>query len=107
LTASVETLQGSVVVMASLLKPARHRGRYSLAAVAVEIANQIGRQGRGTHKALAAHLGITSQQLSHRLAIDTARLKIEEIGSIADFFNAPPGWPFVAWDVSETAFIRK
>jgi hypothetical protein len=94
------------MLMGSLLKPTRHRGRYSLPAVALEIAHQIGRQGRGTHKALAAHMGISSQQLSHRLAIDTTRLKLEEIGVIADFFNAPPGWPFVAWDIAEAAFRR-
>jgi hypothetical protein len=92
--------------VASFLKPVTHAGRYSAKHVSLEIAAAIARKGRGTHKALAAHMGWTSQQLSHRLAVDTTRWKVEEIGAIADFMRAPPGWPFVAWDVAEAVFRR-
>lgn len=92
--------------VAEYLNPPTHFGRYSTKAVSLEIAAAIKRRGRGTHKDLAAHMGWTSQQLSHRLAVDTTRWRIEQIGAIAEFFKAPPGWPFVAWDVAQAAFGR-
>lgn len=51
-------------------------------------------------------MGWDSTQLSHRLAGDTVGWKLEEIGAIADFLNAPPGWPFVPWDISAAVFKR-
>lgn len=90
----------------SYLKPVAHRGRYSAKQVSLAIAEAIARKGRGTHKALAAHMGWDSTQLSHRLAGDTVRWKLEGIGAIADFLNAPPGWPFVPWDISAAVFKR-
>lgn len=92
--------------VAEYLNRPAHVGRYSTKAVSLEIAAAIKRKGRGTHKALAAHMGWGHTQLSHRLAVDTTRWRIEEIGAIADFLDAPPGWPFVAWDVAAAAFGR-
>ncbi len=80
-------------------------GRYTYEAAALEVAKAIGRRGRGTHKALAADLELTSQQLSHRLAGELARFDLEQLGRIADFFDAPPGWPLIPWDLAQ-ALLR-
>jgi hypothetical protein len=93
-------------VLPSYLKPVVHRGRYSAKQVSLEITAAIKRKGRGTHKELAAHMGWDSTQLSHRLAGDTTRWKIEQIGAIADFLEAPPGWPFLPWEVAVALFRR-
>lgn len=75
--------------------------RYSQRLVTAEIRQALARKNeRGTHKKLADALGLeTSQQLSHRLAGDYA-FSVEELGAVADFFDAPLGWPFIPWSIA-------
>jgi hypothetical protein len=82
-------------------------GRYNWPSVLAEIKTRRDRGPRGTHKALSLALKLdTTQQLSHRLQgrYDTT---LEEIGVIADFFDAPIGWPFIPWAIAEKLAIKK
>lgn len=65
-----------------------------------EVHRTIQNHPRGTHASVARELGISSQQLSHRLANDYD-FTLEEIGIVADFLRAPAGWPFISWGEGE------
>ncbi|MEI8352412.1 MAG: hypothetical protein WCG36_08885 [bacterium] len=82
-------------------------GRYSQSRVSAEINAAIDRGERGTHKRLSLALGLrTTQQLSHRRK-SQYEWSLEEIGVVADFFNAPIGWPFVPWDIGVRLVVGK
>ncbi len=83
-------------------------GRYSQAAVAAEIRAALDRKDeRGTHKRLSIALGLaSSQQLTHRLK-GLYDFSVEELGSAADFFAGPIGWPFIPWAIAEKLGIKK
>jgi hypothetical protein len=37
---------------------------------------------------------------SHRLVGERSRFTLEQLGAIADALDAPPGWPFVPWELA-------
>jgi hypothetical protein len=81
--------------------PAPRVGRYSVGRAAGEVERHIqSAKKRGTHVRAAEALGISSQQLSHRID-GTYKFTIEELGILADHFRAPPGWPFIPWEEAE------
>lgn len=89
------------------LKPPTRVGRYRYEAIATEVARAIARGGPGTHKKLAAALGLSSQQLSHRLAGTYSRFSLEDMGIAADFFASTQeaadygrGWPLMSSEES-------
>lgn len=89
------------------LKPPDKIGRYTFEAAAMEVSRAIRRGGRGTHAQLARELGISSQQLSHRLAVDYSRFSIVQLGICADFFAKQQGqagygrgWPLMSYEES-------
>lgn len=56
-------------------------------------------------KEVAVAVGISQPQFSHKLRTRKgSSWRIEELGLIADFLKAPPGWPFVPWDVGDRLF---
>lgn len=42
-----------------------------------------------------AALGIKKWDYSRKVRLDTSRFTVEELGLLADLFEAPPGWSFV------------
>jgi hypothetical protein len=97
-----------------VLKQPAKVGRYTFEGVAQEIARAIERHGRGTHTALATHLGIRSQQLNARLAGTYARFDVVELGLVADFFAGKygvqgycRGWPLLSYEESMTICGKK
>lgn len=74
--------------------------RYTTPGVHAEIATRIAKGGRGTHAALSAHLGMSSQQLTHKLKKARTEWRIEDLSAVADFFDAPSGWPLVQWHIA-------
>jgi transcriptional regulator with XRE-family HTH domain len=85
--------------------------RYTLEKIGLEIRSAIedgrglpdSKKKRGYHSRIAEYLGMSSQQLSHRLSGDY-ELTIEMVGAIAEFMNAPPGWPFIPWNIASATF---
>lgn len=69
--------------------------RYSYRAATKEIEREISAGERGTQKDVANYCNLTEQQFSHRMRGVNAKFTVEHFGAIADFFKAPPGWPFV------------
>lgn len=71
--------------------------RYDRIKIGQEVINTIAAfKSRGLHTRIAEYMGMSSQQLTHRLQGES-ELKIEEAGCIADFLKAPAGWPFRSW----------
>lgn len=64
------------------------------------------RRGRGTRKALAAFLHVHPSTINHYLAGDY-KWQLETISAVAAFFDAPPGWPLVNWDIAERVFPKR
>jgi hypothetical protein len=74
-------------------------GRYSLARVIEEIEEQFTRRGRRSRKDLAIALGFGAQSaINKRQDDDEAHWNIEDLGRVAEAWNAPTGWPFIPWD---------
>ncbi len=69
--------------------------RYSYRRVVDEIENQIDRRGIGAQKAVAAAIGLDESAFSHRLTGAKSKFNIEQLGAIADHWDAPAGWPFI------------
>lgn len=95
---------GSLMLMGRQHRQAPLTARYTTPQVHLEILARIAKGERGTHSSLAAHLGMSSQHLTHKLGKDRTEWRIEDLSAIADFFDAPPGWPLVAWHISAAAF---
>jgi hypothetical protein len=73
-------------------------GRYSYARAMKELEAKLQERKRGSHKAAASALGMKPPDFSKRLnEVEGARFTVEELGLIADHFQAPPGWPCVEW----------
>lgn len=81
--------------------------RYSYDRITEEIQSAIERTKRErpgfTQKDVASYCNLTEQQFSHRMSGIRVWFKVEDLGAIADFLRAPPGWPFV---VSSPAAVR-
>lgn len=50
-------------------------------------------------KEMAAAAGLTKDKYSRKIRMSRSTFTLEELGLIADFFDAPPGWPVVDADV--------
>lgn len=79
------------------------KSRYSYREATLEIERQLVKRDRGAQKEVAGYCNLTEQQFSHRMRGVNAFFKIEHFGAIADFWKAPPGWPFVPWTDDEAA----
>lgn len=82
-------------------RPKPPPGRYTLAKVSREIEDRIRIKGRGSQKEAANALGITEQAFSAKLRGVETNWNVEEIGQLADFWDAPPGWPWITWSEAE------
>lgn len=76
-------------------------GRYTLDRATLEIEEQLRRRGRGAQKEVALAIGLDEQAFSHKMRGGKTRFTVEEIGRIADYWNAPRGWPWVSWGEGE------
>ena len=87
--------------LGAMAKKNRPVSRYSLAKACLNVETAMGRSRPPVlNKELAAEMGLNEGTFSHKLR-NTAKssFTIEELGLIADWFNAPAGWPFVDADV--------
>lgn len=79
----------------------RPLGRYTLRKVILELEEQFTRRGRGAKKALAAGIGLRPSEITKRQNDDEAHWSIEDLGRVADEWDAPAGWPFITWDEAD------
>jgi hypothetical protein len=79
----------------------RPLGRYTLQKVILELEDQFARRGRGSKKSLAAGIGLRPSEITKRQNDDEAHWSIEDLGRVADEWDAPAGWPFIAWDEAD------
>lgn len=59
------------------------------------------RQLRREVKEVCAEMGLQRWDWSRKVRTDGSFFTIEECGFLADLFDAPVGWPFVAEEVGE------
>ena len=79
----------------------RPPSRYSVAECCLRIEKAMGRSRPAVlNKQLAAELDMNPGTFSHKLRnTGKSTFTVEELGLIADWFDAPPGWPFIDADV--------
>lgn len=74
--------------------------RYSIAEATAEVRKAMGRSRPPVaDKVMAAELGLNPGSFSAKINMTRSTFTVEEFGKVADFFDAPPGWPFVHGDV--------
>ncbi len=71
--------------------------RYSYGRLTEEIERAISSRQDITQKDVASYINLTEPQMTHRMKGRYAKFTIEHIGGIADFLDAPDGWPLLAW----------
>lgn len=76
----------------------RPLGRYALGRVIAEIDEQFQRRGHGARTALASAIGFRPPDLAKRQEDVEAHWNLEDLGRVADAWDAPAGWPFIPWD---------
>jgi hypothetical protein len=76
-------------------------GRYTYEAVILELQILLKKKGHGSKKLAAATADLLPTQFSKRLRGSPERFTIEQLGRIADWAKAPPGWPFIPWEHAE------
>jgi hypothetical protein len=60
------------------------------------------RRDRGVEvKAICAAIGLEKWDWSRKVRLDRSSFSIAELGLIADYLDAPTGWPFVATEVGQ------
>lgn len=80
-------------------------GRYNIETVTKEVRRVLSERRpprqveQVSQKQLSLLLDVSEGQISRkiRLSDGRSRFSIEELGVIADLFDAPPGWPFLPW----------
>lgn len=85
------------------------RSRYTYEAVRAEIRTRVpelkkGKRDPGTwgiQKLVADRCNLPAPAFNKRLRGLSEKLEVEHLGAIADFFNAPPGWPLIPWAQAE------
>ena len=89
-------------------------GRYTKEIVSAEVRRVMSHwrdeHGRAVpQKALADVLGITPGQLSRKMTLSDRRSQFNTLdcGLLADFFDAPPGWPYIPWDTGNRPMKRR
>ena len=73
--------------------------RYAYERATHEIDRALHQRGRGSRKAAAAACMLTASQFSKRM-MGVERFSVEHFGLIADHLQAPPGWPFIPWELA-------
>ena len=80
------------------------RSRYSYELVVLEVGRRLAVMGKGSHGRAAEALGMTPSQFAKRMAATGdagERFRIEHLGALADWAQAPVGWPFISWEQGE------
>jgi hypothetical protein len=81
-------------------KKAQRVSRYSTKEAALRIERAMGRSRPVlSNKEVAAAIEMTDDLFSRKLRMKRSTFTLEEMGAIADFFDAPPGWPVLDADV--------
>lgn len=77
----------------------RPRSRYSMKRACANIELAMGRsKPQIQNKELAQAIGLSEDVFSRKLRQARSSFTLEELGLVADFFGAPPGWPMVDAD---------
>lgn len=73
--------------------------RYSYDALRVELQKLLKKKKRGAHKQMAHAAQLTASQLTKKMnETEGERLHIEHLGLIADWAQAPEGYPLVSFE---------
>lgn len=80
-------------------------GPYPERLVAAEVARRIALGGWGTRQRLADFLGLHPSSISHALS-GKYQWNLDMISAVAAFFDAPPGWPLVPWEMAARAYPK-
>ena len=78
--------------------------RHTYEDVVLEIRLLLNRAGTGSQKEAAAAAGLTPSQFSKRMVATWEkgeRFRIEHLGALALWANAPRGWPLIPWAHAE------
>jgi hypothetical protein len=82
-------------------KKAPIASRYSIKEATLRIEKAMGRsRPRVQNKELAGALGMDEGVFSRKMRQSRSTFSLDELGAIADFFEAPPGWPVLDGDVA-------
>lgn len=76
------------------------RSRYSIVEATLRVQKAISRsRPRLLDKDVAKAIGMSVDVFSRKMNRNRSEFTLDELGAIADFFNAPPGWPILDADV--------
>lgn len=76
--------------------------RYSTKAATLQVEMAMGRSRPVlTNREMAAQIGLKEDVFSRKINLSRSSFSLEEFGAIADFFNAPVGWPMLPADVKK------
>ena len=82
--------------------PAKPRvvSRYSIKEATLRVERAMGRSRPPiSNKELWTALGMTEDVFSRKIRMSRSEFTLDELGAIADYFEAPQGWPIVDADV--------
>jgi hypothetical protein len=49
----------------------------------------------------AEAIALDTSSFAHRMAGKKSRFTVEQLGVLADHWDAPPGWPLIDWHLGE------
>jgi hypothetical protein len=85
----------------SVPKKANIVSRYSIKEATLRIEKAMGRSRPPIqNKELAAAIGMAADVFSRKMRITRSTFTLDELGAIADFFEAPEGWPILDGNVA-------
>lgn len=85
-------------------KKAKIVSRYSIKEATLRVEKAMGRsRPKIQNKELAAAVGMAEDVFSRKMRRSRSTFTLDELGAIADFFDAPVGWPVLDGDVARRA----
>jgi hypothetical protein len=82
-------------------KKAKIVSRYSIKEATLRVEKAMGRSRPPIqNKELASALGMGEDVFSRKMRMKRSTFTLDELGAIADFFEAPDGWPVLDGSVS-------
>lgn len=82
-------------------KKANIVSRYSIKEATLRVEKAMGRsRPQVQNKELAGALGMAEDVFSRKMRLSRSTFTLDELGAIADFFDAPDGWPVLDANVA-------
>lgn len=80
-------------------RPTVH-GAYDIVRISAEI-EAVRRKQDKTVKETAAAVGIDRKVWYKKRDLDGSSFSFRDISLLAEYFDAPPGWPYIPWELAE------